>query len=193
MLCLATSGCTHFPAPWSDVDYLSIASNADSKENLGTLFVWDSTVSAAILLPNKTACMQTALALKTTNVKAEAALSNALIELTKSAKTVVDSGDSGTEKSDAMNKASASVTQAAKLLTTTTERTAFLNMGMFYICQIAANGSINQSETNQIMLTLITESAGIKSGVSEPETKIAAPAAPSTPAAKANSLASQSN
>ena len=95
-----------------------------------------------------------------------------------------------------MNKISASITQAAELLTTTTERTAFLNMGMFYVCQIAANGSIDKAETDNIMLTLITESAGIKAGGDESIAKVAPPAAPSTPiskAEKANSLASQNN
>ncbi|WP_257326011.1 hypothetical protein [Pseudoalteromonas rhizosphaerae] len=103
------------------------------------------------------ACMQTALAIKTTDSKGEATISEAILNLSKTAASVSTSQGTSSEKALALAELSGSIKQTANILTTTTERTAFLNMGLFYICQLSANKSISESTTLQLTSELIKQ------------------------------------
>ena len=146
---------------WS---YVSIKDAND--KTVGTLFVWEADTSAAVLFEDGEACMQTALAIKTANIKAEAKLSDAILNLSETASSIAKQatteGQAPASSGD-LAKVTTTIQEAANMLTTTTERTAFLNIGMFYICQIAANKSINEVQANTLINTLVTSSAGMQS------------------------------
>ncbi|WP_188151463.1 hypothetical protein [Teredinibacter waterburyi] len=153
------SGCTQLGGTYFKRSYISIADS--NKETVGTILVWEADTSAAILFKDGEACMQTALAIKTANMKAEAKLSDAILNLSKTAQAVA-ADPAATASSQALLDVSGSIQEAASMLTTTTERTAFLNMGMFYICQIAANDSITPAQAGTLITTLITSASGMK-------------------------------
>ncbi len=153
------SGCsTYFKK-----SYISITNKED--RTVGTLFVWEPDTSAAVILndPDGTvrACMQTALAIKTTDAEGDATLSEAILNLSKTAAKVSESQGDDAAKSQALAEISGSINQTANLLTTTTERTSFLNMGMFYICQLSANKTISESTTSKLVSELITKTVKI--------------------------------
>ena len=80
------SGCsTYFKK-----SYISITNKED--RTVGTLFVWEPDTSAAVILndPDGTvrACMQTALAIKTTDAEGDATISEAILNLSKTAAKV---------------------------------------------------------------------------------------------------------
>jgi hypothetical protein len=77
--------------------------------------------------------------------------------LSKTAASVSTSQGTSSEKALALAELSGSIKQTANILTTTTERTAFLNMGLFYICQLSANKSISESTTLQLTSELIKQ------------------------------------
>lgn len=151
------SACTQLGGSRFKRSYISIK---DAKqETVGTLFVWEADASAAVLFKDGGACMQTALAIKTANMKAEAKLSDAILNLSETANKVAD--NSKDVSSSALADVSASIKEAASMLTTTTERTAFLNVGMFYICQVAANKSLTPEQTNALINSLITSASAM--------------------------------
>lgn len=144
--------------------YVSIKDAND--KTVGTLFVWEADASAAVLFEDGEACMQTALAIKTANMQAEAKLSDAILNLSETASAISKQAEKDGEApagADSLAELTATIQEAASMLTTTTERTAFLNIGMFYICQIAANKSINEAQANSLINTLVTSSAGMQS------------------------------
>ena len=156
------SACTQLGGTRFKRSYVSIKDAQD--KTVGTLFVWEADASAAVLFEDGEACMQTALAIKTANIQAEAKLSDAILNLSETASSIAASAvadgtaPAGTEE---LAQVTTTIQEAASMLTTTTERTAFLNIGMFYICQIAANKSINKAQANNLINTLVTSSAGM--------------------------------
>lgn len=153
------SGCTQLGGTYFKRSYISIADS--DKKTVGTILVWEADTSAAILFKDGEACMQTALAIKTANMKAEAKLSDAILNLSKTAQAIA-ADPSSAASSQALLEVSGSIQEAASMLTTTTERTAFLNMGMFYICQVAANDSITDAQADSLIETLIKSASGMK-------------------------------
>ncbi|WP_313242168.1 hypothetical protein [Stenotrophomonas sp.] len=131
---------------------------ATNTVTLGTFMTWDPGRSAAMVMPgdNKRVdrmCMQNALGMKSASWfgsgkidKAVLAASDALVSAAKS-----NSAD--------LASVSASFNQAVTMLTTSTERTTFLNVGMFYICQLSANEAITQ-EHAQVLLSELIQTAG---------------------------------
>lgn len=81
--------------------------------------------------------------------------------MSKTAAKVSEGQGDDTAKSQALAEISGSINQTANLLTTTTERTAFLNMGLFYICQLSANKTISESTTSKLVLELISQTVKI--------------------------------
>ena len=152
------SGCSQLGGTYFKRSYISIADG--DNDTVGTILVWEADTSAAILFRDGEACMQTALAIKTANMKAETKLSDAILNLSKTAQAVAI--DPAASSSQALLDISSSIQEAASMLTTTTERTAFLNMGMFYVCQIAANDSITPAQADTLIKTLITSASGMK-------------------------------
>src|SRR5690606_30171812 len=63
------------------------------------------------------------------------------------------------DKEQAAVALSSAISQAAAALSTTTERTAFLDIGMFYLCQLQANDAITPSETAALTAQLIRDAA----------------------------------
>ena len=160
LLTTLLSGCAQLGGTYFKRSYISIADS--NKKTVGTILVWEADTSAAILFRNGEACMQTALAIKTANMEAETTLSDAILNLSKTAQAAVVEDPAATVSSQALLDVSGSIREAASMLTTTTERTAFLNMGMFYICQIAVNHSITPTQADTLISTLITSASGMK-------------------------------
>lgn len=176
------TGCTTY----FKKSYISIKDEGNNK-TVGTLLVWDADISAAILYEgndgNSKACMQTALAIKTSDVTGKAAISDSILTLSKTASDVMAQAAKGQQvnNADTLADISGSIKQAAKLLTTTTEKTAFLNMGMFYICQLSANGDLSTNDTLELVSILIKSAAeidGITPPYSEKSNKVVSPVPP---------------
>ena len=153
------SGCSQLGGTYFKRSYVSITGKPEN--TIGTILVWEADTSAAILFKDGGACMQTALAIKTVNAEAEGKLSDAILNISSAANQIAKSG-SNTASSEALVEASGSIKEAASMLTTTTERTAFLNMGMFYMCQIAANKSITKEQADKLIESLIKSASGMK-------------------------------
>ncbi|MCG8519039.1 MAG: hypothetical protein MI794_13705 [Pseudomonadales bacterium] len=154
---LLSSGCAHLGGTYFKRSYVSI--EGDDDDTIGTILVWEADTSAAVLLDDGKACMQTALAVKTADVEAQAKISESLLELSKTAALAQENPENVNQP---LADVTTSIKEAAQALTTTTERTAFLNIGMFYLCQIAANGSVNENNTSLIAQTLIKSASGIE-------------------------------
>lgn len=161
VMSLLLSGCAQLGGTYFKKSYVSIK-NADTKETEGTLFIWEADTSAAVLFKDGGACMQTALAIKTANIEAQTKLSDAILNLSKTALQATATSGQTTDK-EALLEVTGSIQEAAQSLTTTTERTAFLNVGLFYICQIAANKSLPESEVKEVVTTLIKSTSGMES------------------------------
>jgi hypothetical protein len=158
VVALLSVGCAQLGGTRFKRSYLSIKDVND--QTIGTILVWEADTSAAILFKDGGACMQTALAVKTTEFEAKAKISDALLSLSKTAATVAS--NPGATANQPLADITSSIKEAAQLLTTTTERTAFLNIGMFYLCQIAANKSLTPGEADALADTLIKAAAGMK-------------------------------
>lgn len=156
VVALTTSACAQLWGTDFKKSYLSIKKDPEH-ETVGTLFVWEADTSAAVLFKDGGACMQTALAFKTVNIKAKVKLSDALLKL----KSITDAPDNTPVTNKELAKITGSIEEAAHMLTTTTERTTFLNIGMFYICQIAANNSVDEEATNTLIKSLIKAASKI--------------------------------
>lgn len=152
------SGCAQLGGTYFKKSYISIKDSSD--KTVGTMLVWEADTSAAILFESGRACMQTALAVKTTEMEAKAKISEALLNLSQTAASVASSQQAANEP---LADVTGSIKEAARLLTTTTERTAFLNIGMFYLCQIAANDSLTQEQAEQLAGSLIESAASMNS------------------------------
>ncbi|AXY59008.1 hypothetical protein [Acinetobacter sp. WCHAc010052] len=155
IVCLATSmvlssGCV---SPYFKRSYVSVAERDGGNGNtVGSLFVWDSDVSAAFVYPKGEACVQRALTTK--DVKASVALSDQILKWTRALEI------SNNEKE--REALSAAIATTSTLLTTTTERTAFLDTGLFYLCQLGANNTLKQDEVVGLSVQLIKSAAGLE-------------------------------
>lgn len=154
---LLLSGCTQLGGTKFKRSHISIIDKKN--ETVGTIFVWEADASAAVLYESGDICMQTALAIKTSDIEAKAKISEALLSLSKTAALVASEPKSST--SQPLADITASIKEASKLLTTSTERTAFLNIGMFYLCQISANDSISAEQAKAILEVLVTSAATV--------------------------------
>lgn len=159
LVILTVSACTQIGGSRFKRSYLSVKDSQN--QTVGTLFVWEADSSAAVLFKGGEACMQTALAVKTANMQAEAQLSDAILQLSQAASKIASEPMKANESEKALAEVSGSIKEAANMLTTTTERTSFLNLGMFYLCQISANKSISQDQTSILLKELIKNSSAM--------------------------------
>lgn len=142
---LALSGCAH--SKRSSLAYV--------KDSGGSLSVWDTSMSAAVAYPGGTKmCMQRAMAVNNIDASATAKVSEAIMALSEAYTAAAEAGNAGD-----LASISGTLKVTAMSLSTTTERTAYIDMGMFYLCQIAANGSITPTEANSLLRTLIISGA----------------------------------
>lgn len=149
-----TTGCTSYFKRSA-----SIVANKNG-DHIGTIFVWEPDSNAALLNKRGKLCMQNALAINTTDTSISAKLSDAILELTESSKKIPENDK---ESKENIANITTTIKQTATMLTTSTERTAFLNTGLFYICQLAANSEISDNDMIALTQTLITSSAGLNS------------------------------
>ena len=161
---LAIAACDTLPKPGTR-SYLSVATQAQPPNGpvrtIGTLFVWSNDVNAGVIYEHGNICMQRAMTARATSGSFDAsanaeAPASVLAGMTAAASEASDSGNM--EAAAAM---SAAIAQTATALSATSERTAFLDIGMFYICQLSANGRISAPETNQLALQLVESAAGM--------------------------------
>lgn len=122
----------------------------------GALSIWEPDMSAAVLYPSGQMCMQRALAIVTHDTAVTASVSEAVLQLSRAAAKASDQN-----RNDDLAKIAATIKQTASLLTTTTERTAFLDFGLFYICQMSANGSLTDSQTAQLVKAVTLAAASL--------------------------------
>ncbi|AXY57936.1 hypothetical protein CDG60_16030 [Acinetobacter chinensis] len=163
IVCLATSmvlsgGCV---SPYFKRSYVSVAEqDGGNGKTVGSLFVWNSDVSAAVIDKKGHTCVQRALTTK--DVKASVALSDQILKWTKALET--------TRNEKEREALSAAIATTSTLLTTTTERTAFLDTGLFYICQLGANNTLKQDEVIALSKQLIQSAADLKDNQFIPNT-----------------------
>lgn len=150
---LMTAGCENLGLTKFKQSYLSVAGRQGT---VGSIFIWSNDVNAAVVYSNGQICAQRAMTARETDIEASANLSAAVADLTTAAAAAAASDDTSDESLLAL---SATIRETAKMLTTTTERTAFLDVGLFYICQLSNNASISDDQTATLTTTLI-ESAG---------------------------------
>lgn len=162
----------------------STQSMGDGQGNtLGSIFVWSNDVSAAVAYPPRHAtrteaskqekesslaspvsatsssrvttpgpiCMQRALTAGATSVETSLNLSEAALALAKLPS--VKQGDGS------LLAATADVGRSVMALNVSTERTAYLDTGLFYLCQLAANDALTQEQFQLAVLLLIEKSA----------------------------------
>lgn len=126
------------------------------KDSGGSLSIWDADMSAAVGYETGQICMQRALAIKTIDASTSVKVSEAMLALAGAAQTAVASG-----KSADLATITASLKETATLLTTSTERTTFLDLGMFYLCQISANGGVTDQQTAELIKVISIAGASI--------------------------------
>lgn len=144
---LSLAGCT----AWSKRSSVAFVKNSG-----GSLSIWNPDMSAAVGYEAGQICMQRALAIKTIDAKATIKVSEAMLALAGAAQAAAISGDNA----DLAN-VTASLKQTATLLTTSTERTTFLDLGMFYLCQISANGGLTDTQTAELVKIISISGASI--------------------------------
>lgn len=169
---LILCGCTQFKRSTLSIGKPRIENNeiVRTKNNkivydtIGTIFVWNTDVSTAVMNEEGYTCIQRALTTK--DITASGALSDSILNLSKTlAKT--------TQTAKERELLSIAIAQTSTLLTTTTERTAFLDTGLFYICQLAANKALTKSEVVALSQEMIKSAAGLKTNKASTVTKMA--------------------
>lgn len=119
----------------------------------GGLSVWNSDLTAAVENRRGDVCMQKALTAKAISNKAEVKISDAVLKIAQG----IPSTASAQELINFQN----SMSQTLAILTTTTERTAFLESGLFYICQLSINNALTKEQVFFLTKKLIEDSAKI--------------------------------
>lgn len=132
------------------------------------LLAWDNDVSAGLIVPGGTtkvtapdgtttftatppkACMQWALAIKDIDSETRATMSDAILKLAQK----VPSTATPQELLSVTN----AITVTSRALNVSTERTVFLMVGSFYLCQLQANG-LPATEVSAAYTHLVTQAA----------------------------------
>lgn len=129
-------------------------SNAFLVDSGGSLSVWEAEMSAAVAYPDGQMCMQRALTAKAIDAQGSANVSAAILQLAGAVQTAKASGED-------LASITGSLKETVTLLTTSTERTAFLDLGLFYVCQMSANGALTDTQTAEVIRTLALAAATI--------------------------------
>ncbi len=127
--------------------------NEDDK-HLGTIMSWSPEFNAAFVTSLGKGCIQPA-------TYAETGSTN--ITIPAEALSLDGEGES----------IGVAYTKAIEKLATVTDQSTFLSIGMYGICQLQANDSINNLEVKELVTTLLNKAAEIKTGNKAPieETK----------------------
>lgn len=141
------------------------------------VMAWKNDLSAALVVPGSSnnavprACMQMALTMNDVNSKTTASISDAILKVFEKIPR--------NATLEELAKISSELTKTAKALNVSTERTAFLMVGSFYICQFQANG-MAEANVKEVATALISAAANINSENTLPITT--APAKQNAPA-----------
>ncbi len=149
---LSLGGCETMGGAWA-----KRSSIAFQKDSGGSLSVWNADMSAAVGYQDGSLCMQRALAIKTIDSEVAANLTASVSKIADVASTATES-----DKPKITAALASSLEETASLLTTSTERTTFLDLGLFYICQISANGGITDKQTAELIKIISLSGAAIK-------------------------------
>lgn len=155
VMALATTlgACESLPITWRQ----SVTSiKVDQPNTAGTLFIWSNDVNAGMINNQNKICMQRAMTARGGSAGIEAQAPAAIFNLSEAAMEASQKSDS-----DAAATMSAAIAASVTALSTTSERTAFLDIGMFYLCQLAANGTINGAQADGLTRQLFTSAAGM--------------------------------
>ena len=154
---LTITGCETLTGAWGKKSSIAFV-----KDSGGSLSVWNAEMSAAVAYKNGQICMQRALAVKTIDATASVKITDAMTSLAKAA-------EKNSENVMPAELASISTTlkETASLLTTSTERTTFLDLGMFYLCQISANGGLTDKQTAQLVKIIALSGSSINTSNSK--------------------------
>jgi len=128
----------------------------------GSLSVWNNEMTAAIEYNSGQICMQRALSVVANDFSNTAEVPKAFLSLADALKTAADNGDE-----EQIAKLTTTLKETATLLTTSTERTTFLDYGMFYLCQISANGGLTDTQTAELIKIISLAGASINLDESE--------------------------
>lgn len=145
------SGCETLGGAWTKKSSIAFV-----KDSGGSLSIWNAEMSAAVAYNSGQICMQRALAVKTIDAKTSLKVSDAMLALSKTAQSVAATGTSAD-----LVSVTNSLKETAQLLTTSTERTTFLDLGMFYTCQISANGGLTDTQTAELIKVISISGAAI--------------------------------
>ncbi len=161
---LACVACDTLPKPGTR-SYLSVATQESPPngpvKTIGTLFVWSNDVNAGVIYQGGNICMQRAMTARALSGSVDASARAEAPASVLAAMTTVAAEASENGNMEAAAAMSAAIAQTATALSATSERTAFLDIGMFYICQLSANGRLSMPETNQLSLQLVQSAAGM--------------------------------
>jgi hypothetical protein len=121
------------------------------------VMAWKNDLSAALIVPGNNsnlprACMQMALTMNDINSKTSANISDSLLKVF----STIPKDATPSE----LAKFSNELTKTAKALNISTERTTFLLVGSFYLCQYQANG-MTEANVKEIADTLIKTAGSI--------------------------------
>lgn len=173
-----TSACSVTPFAALKQSYVSVVDS--NRETVGSIFIWSNDVNAAVVYKSGVVCAQRAMTVVTADSRIQAAVPDSIFKLSEAAaataaasvrseEAAADAPDAGaaaqtasqTARSAALVELAASIQEAAQLLTTTTERTAFLDVGMFYLCQLSNNRSISEADARALTGLLIEVAGGL--------------------------------
>lgn len=161
---LACVACDTLPKPGTR-SYLSVATQESPPNGpvrtIGTLFVWSNEVNAGVIYQDGNICMQRAMTARAMSGRMDASARAEAPASVLSAMTTVAAEASENGNMEAAAAMSAAIAQTATALSATSERTAFLDIGMFYICQLSANRRLSETETNALSMQLVQSAAGM--------------------------------
>lgn len=146
-------------------------------QNLGTVFVWDNDVSAAIAYPSPvlrhkdgsletgraSICMQRAMTAGATAMKGDLSVSDSILKVASMP---------GAEGND-LGKAALNLSKSVLALSVSTERTSFIDTALFYLCQMAANGSLREGELSTAVTELFEAAGSLAASSAEPKSQAA--------------------
>jgi hypothetical protein len=155
-----------------NVQYETIGTE-NRNNSLGTIFVWDNDKSAAVIYRDhidkeQSICMQNAMVANSIDSNATTKLTGVLsiianattdyFSLAKAGK--LDSNSSqNTKDIIELNKR---VTKTVNQLFKQSQASTYLNVGMFYVCQLSANRVIDENQTKDIVMELIKTSMSLE-------------------------------
>lgn len=167
-----SSGCSSY-----DTRLSSRSLRSNDNQNLGTVFVWDNDVSAAVAYPPSTIrtesgqretgraaiCMQRAMTAGATAMKGDLSVSDSIL------KAASLPGADGRD----LGKVALNLSKSVLSLSVSTERTAFVDTALFYLCQMAANGSLSDAQLSTAVTKLFETAGALANSSAEPKSQAA--------------------